>query len=140
MGPKRQIQNNRCKKAGPKRRVKKDWSKKKEWSKYIQIGPIWSKIKQKSIQMGPSYPGLLVYFLDIFFFTTLFPKTLNLYLFKRTGTLHFYVTFSIKYQFSVYDAFFSLYVTQILKPVSLKIASMWFCFSFTHRFPNLLGI
>ena len=52
MGPKRQVQTDGSKETYPNRWVQINWSKKTEWSNYIQIGPIWSKIKPKSVQMG----------------------------------------------------------------------------------------
>ena len=54
MGPKRQVQIDGSKETDPKLWVPINWSKKTEWSKYIQIGPIWSKINPKSVQMGPA--------------------------------------------------------------------------------------
>ena len=54
MGQKRQVQIDGSKETYPNRRVQIDWPKKTEWSKYIQIGEIWSKIKPKSFQMGPA--------------------------------------------------------------------------------------
>ena len=54
MGPKRQVQIDGYKETDPIRWVQINWSKKSEWSKYIQIGQIWSKINPKSVQMGPA--------------------------------------------------------------------------------------
>ena len=47
MGQKRQVEIDGSKETDPNTQVQIDWSKKTEWLKYIQIGPIWSKIKQK---------------------------------------------------------------------------------------------
>ena len=54
MGQKRQVQIDGSKETDPNSWVKINWSKKTEWSKYIQIDPIWSKINPKSVQMGPA--------------------------------------------------------------------------------------
>ena len=54
MVQKRQVQRDGSKETDPNRRVQINWSKKTEWSKYIQISPIWSKINPKSVQMGPA--------------------------------------------------------------------------------------
>ena len=54
MGQKRQVQIDGSKETDPNRRVQIKWSKKTECSKYIKVGPIWYKIKPKSVQMGPA--------------------------------------------------------------------------------------
>ena len=62
MGQKRQVQRDGSKETDPNRRVQINWSKKTEWSKYIQISPIWSKIKPKKCPNGSGItrsPGLV---------------------------------------------------------------------------------
>ena len=82
-------------------------------------------------------PNKDIFFRHFFFLILSFqtkPDTLSHL--KELELYTFYVISSKKYQFSVHDENFSLYVTLILKPASLKIASLWLFFSFTHRFPK----